>query len=90
LHYAQQAQAAAGAHKPPDGHLLSNAPPVPATFAAVVELGKAQAATAATATTAAAAAAAVAARQPFPTTDQPLQANNFHACFHHLLVVLSY
>ncbi|KAI0269012.1 hypothetical protein BGY98DRAFT_1091442 [Russula aff. rugulosa BPL654] len=44
IHYAQQAQVAASAGKPPDGHPLGGAPPPPATFAAAVELGDAQAA----------------------------------------------
>src|SRR6266852_3478908 len=45
IHYAQHAQVAASAGKPPDGHPLGGAPPPPpATFAAAVELGDAQAA----------------------------------------------
>ncbi|KAI9512215.1 hypothetical protein F5148DRAFT_1279937 [Russula earlei] len=44
LHYAQQAQAAAGAGKPPDGQPLGEVapPPPPHTYAATVELGDAQ------------------------------------------------
>ncbi|KAH9955257.1 hypothetical protein BC827DRAFT_1271881 [Russula dissimulans] len=77
LHYAQQAQVAAGAGKPPDGHPLAEAPPPPppATFAAAVELGDAQAA-----------------GQPFPPSDPgqpPPQANDFRARFHRSLVAPS-
>ncbi|KAF8487925.1 hypothetical protein F5888DRAFT_1758018 [Russula emetica] len=90
IHYAQQAQVAASAGKPPDGHPLGGAPPPPpppATFAAAVELSDAQAA-----------------GHPYPTADPnhqqqpqqqrppqppPPQANDFRARFHRSLIAPS-
>jgi hypothetical protein len=90
IHYAQQAQVAASAGKPPDGHPLGGPPPPPppppATFAAAVELGDAQAA-----------------GQPYPTADPsqqqqqqqqrppppPPPQNDFRARFHRSLVAPS-
>ncbi|KAI9507525.1 hypothetical protein F5148DRAFT_1285121 [Russula earlei] len=78
LHYAQQAQAAAGAGRPPDGQPLGEVapPPPPHTYPAAVELGDAQ-------TTA----------QPFPPPDPNQhsmpQANDFRALFHRSLLTPS-
>jgi hypothetical protein len=89
IHYAQQAQVAANAGKPPEGHPLGGPPPPPpATFAAAVELSDAQAA-----------------GQPYSTADPsqqqqqqqqqrpqpppPPQANDFRARFHRSLVAPS-
>jgi hypothetical protein len=74
LHYAHQAQAAAGAGKPPDGHPLGEAPPPPAPFATAVDMGDAQ----------------VAPQPFPPTDpNQPPQANDFRARFHRSLVAPS-
>ncbi|KAI9461157.1 hypothetical protein F5148DRAFT_1316370 [Russula earlei] len=78
LHYAQQAQAAAGAGRPPDGQPLGEVapPPPPHTYPAAVELGDAQ-------TTA----------QPFPPPDPNQhsmpQANDSRALFHRSLLTPS-
>ncbi|KAI0306247.1 hypothetical protein B0F90DRAFT_1688306 [Multifurca ochricompacta] len=87
LHYAQQAQAAAGVGKSSDGHPLGEAPPPPSPYATAVDMNDAQAAAAAAAAVAAAAAAAAGA-QPFTTGDPP-QANDFRARFHRSLVAPS-
>jgi hypothetical protein len=95
IHYAQQAQVAANAGKPPDGHPLRGTPPSPGTYEAAVELSEAQAA--------AAAAAAAVLGQPYPTADpsqqqqqqqqQPQQPpppqNDFRARFQRSLVTPS-
>lgn len=74
LHYAQHAQAAAGAGKPPVGHPLGEAPPPPAPFATAVDMGDAQ----------------VSAQPFPPTDpNQPPQANDFRARFHRSLVAPS-
>ena len=74
LHYAHQAQAAAGAGKPPDGHPLGEGPP-PAPFTTAVDMGDAQ---------------VTAAQPFPPTDpNQPPQANDFRARFHRSLVAPS-
>ncbi|KAI9431292.1 hypothetical protein F5148DRAFT_169170 [Russula earlei] len=74
LHYAQQAQAAAGAGKPPDGQPLGEVAPL--TYAAAVDLGDAQ-------TT------AQPFPPPDPNQHSTPQANNFRARFHRSLVTPS-
>ncbi|KAI9455218.1 hypothetical protein F5148DRAFT_1378111 [Russula earlei] len=78
LHYVQQAQAAVGAGRPPDGQPLGEvAPPLlPHMYPAAVELGNAQMTA-----------------QPFPPPDPNQhsmpQANDFRALFHRSLLMPS-
>jgi hypothetical protein len=87
LHYAQHAQVAANVGKPPDGHPLGGAPPPPATFAAAVEMGDAQA-TGQPYQTADPSQQQQQQQQQPPQPPLP-QANDFRARFHRSLVAPS-